>query len=230
MALMTKEFLHEVVARREGVSLSRRPRFSQVVDDAIRAEYERAQLELDEARRQAREFVATTPPYSYTATSSGTYGTVTMGHTITMPVVDSLDRFRATAEQVPHALVNIDGRLVSRTASYSRRGERAVLMIEDYPSVGITGRVETVVRDSGVICFDCPPNSSRRRNNVRIGNLPASMRGMDSFRTLARQALAMLIDHGCFPDYNLVVRVPVGDSIQTTFECATCAIHITIGE
>lgn len=227
---MTKEFLHEVVARREGVSLGRRPRFSEVVGDAIRAEYQRAQQELEEARREAREFIATAPAYSYATTSSGTYGTVTMGQTITMPVVDSLDRFRATEEQAPHALVNLEGRLVNSSASNSRAGQRVTLAIETYPSVGITAQVETIVGNSYVLRFNCPPNNARRRNNVRIGNIPSSMVFVDHARRLSRQALAMLIDHGCLPDYNLVVREIVGDSIQTTFECASCAIHITMGE
>lgn len=227
---MTKEFLHEVVARREGVSLSRRPRFSQVMDDVIRAEYQRAQQELEESRHEVREFLATTPTYSYPTTSSGTYGTVTMGHTITMPIVDDLRRYQPVEVPPPNAPVTIDGMLVNPRAGNSRAGQRTTLAIETYPSVGVTARIETLTRGGGVICFDCPPNHSRRRNNVRIGNLPSNMLGLDSFRTLARQALAMLIDHGCLPDYNLVVRETVGDSIQTTFECASCAIHITMGE
>ena len=216
---MTKEFLHEVVARREGTSSGRRPRFSEVMDEMIRSQRER--------EVEATQY---TPPYSYATTSSGTYGTVTMGHTITAPVVDDLRRYQPVEVPPPNAPVDINGRLVNPRAGNTRVGQRTSLAIETYPSVGIAGRIETVTRGGGVIHFDCPPNHSRRRNNVRIGNLPSSMLGLDSFRTLARQALAMLIDHGCLPDYNLVVRETVGDSIQTTFECASCAIHITIGE
>lgn len=231
---MTKEFLHEVVARREGGRSVTRAgaAFDEWAQEHMRRAYEQAQRDQVEARRELSEFVATSPTYySYTTTSSGTYATAPTGHTIRIPVVDSISS-TLSSRGGQQAVASLGGRLVALSPDARNRGRSIEISVPTLPSSQL-GNVEISSRHGDVLVlqFNTPPIPGLTRTNVRVGGYPESCWN-PTIAPMIQQHARRLLSHECYPDYNFVhIVAGHGGVARCAFECAYCSAEITtIGE